>query len=702
FNEPLDAGEAEALRQLRATGVPIRLQFLEASLRDPQTARRVGRRADWVIQAIVGCDRARRAEVRQLLVRRIQEQEAPQEVLLACAQLGLAMNLDDRVWAERAAAALNVELRDPLTERDDYPKLAESLATVCEYLPPTQAADHAARALDFFLARLQDPAGLVLAYNQLAQAIAALNRWPDAAAATRAAEAIEALVRRPRTHPITWPSLSKALVAVCRRLPPSEAAAAVNRTVDFILETRRTTTEKFHCHFHAEALGVLCGRLDADRAARAAEAIIAILGDSEMIGSARHEYISHIGIAAVLPAVVERLDPPGCLRAAEGLVLVLRKSGNIFVTIEQLRTALVSLCRRLDAAGAARVTDAMVAAVRDPETSVDVRTLFADALVALSQLDPAQAAALESALVDSLIGNLADARSLLVVPRLARALGSVCGRPGAKRTARAAEALSAAIRDPKTPLELLKPLAAALAVVNGQLPSGEAAAHARQVVDVLGSLWVARTKPLERASLAEAMAALWPRLTPTEAAAHARRVSAELEEAFRDPKASPIEVARLMEALTEVWTYLDPAERVVRANSAGDTLIAAIRRPRNDAVTVGPLSQALTTLCASLDRPGVVRVARVQITVFSDLNTERYRNAFHLIQNQFKQVAARLDERELQQLLEHPLAAGRLQRTILDVLGGLKHRSFRNTWDYLDGIASNGNGTVVQSPGADR
>jgi hypothetical protein len=701
--EALDPTEADVMCQLRAASPPIRLQLLETALRQPESARRAGRRADWVIQAIVGCDRARRAEVRRLLVRRIQEPEAPQEVLLACAQLGLAVNLDERVWAERAAGALSAELRDPLTERDDYPKLAESLATVSEHLPPPEAADHAARALDFFLARLQEPAGLTVGYHQLAQAIAAVSRRLDPAPATRAAEAIEALVHRSGTHPITWPSLFKAMVAVCQRMPPSDAAAAVNRTVDFILETRRTTTEKLQYPLHAEALGVLCGRLDADRAAHVAEAIIAILGAGEGRGSARHEFISDPRIVAALPAVAERLDSPGCLRAAEDLVLVLRKSGNTLVTIEPLRKALVSLCRRLDAAGAARVADAIVAAVRAPNTSVEVRTLFADALVPLSgQLDPAQAAALEGALVDSFIAKTAEARSLLVVPLLARALASACGRPGAKSTARAAEALSAAIRNPQAQLELLKPLAAALAVVSGQLTPREAAAHAHQVLDVLGSLWVARTKPLERASLAEAMAALWPRLSQTEAAAHARRVSAELEEALRGPKAEPIELARLVEALAEVWKYLDPADRVVRANSAADTLIAAIRKPRNDVQTIGPLSQALATLCASLDRPGVVRVADVQTAVFNDLNTERYRYAFFAVQAQVKHVAARLDERELQRLLGHPLAAGRLQRTLLDALGGLKNRSFRNTWDYLDWAESNGDETDVLSPGSNR
>jgi hypothetical protein len=642
---PLDPMEADVVCQLRAARPPIRLQFLETALRQPESARRVGRRADWVIQAIVGCDRARRAEVRHLLVRRIQEPEAPQDVLLACAQLGLVVNLDDRAWAERAAAALSAELRDPRTEREDYPILADALVTVSESLPPTQAAEHAARVFDLFLALRREPAGVYLAYNNLGRAIVAVSGRLDAVAATRAAEAIENVIRQSAAQPIAWPSDARALVAVCRRLPPSDAAAAVNRTVDFILETRRTAKVESHYPLHAAALGVLCGQLDADRAARVAEAIIAILGDGEVLGSTRTEFIMHGEIVDALTAVAERLGPPGALRATEGLVLVLRKAGPVIATTEKLRVALVSLCRRLDAAGAARVTDAIVAAVRGPKTSVEVRTVFADALVPLSgKLDPAQAAALESALVDSLLAGLADTKSLYFRALLVRALASVCGRPGAKSSAHAAEVLSAAIRDPQVPLEHLKPLAAALAGASGQLPPGEAASHAHQVVDVLASLWVARTKPLERASLAEAMAAVWPRLSLTEAAAHARRVAPELEEALQSPKTVPIEIARLAEALTEVWKYLDPAEGVVRANSAADTLIAAIRRPRNDIQTIAPLSQALTTLCACLDRPGVVRVVHVQIAVFNDLHIERYQYAFLANQNQFKQIAPRLDE----------------------------------------------------------
>src|SRR5262249_25462651 len=47
LTDTLDAAEVDAMRQLRAAPAPLRLQFLETALRDAETARRVGRRADW-------------------------------------------------------------------------------------------------------------------------------------------------------------------------------------------------------------------------------------------------------------------------------------------------------------------------------------------------------------------------------------------------------------------------------------------------------------------------------------------------------------------------------------------------------------------------------------------------------------------------------------------------------------------------------
>jgi hypothetical protein len=686
--DPLDAAEQEALGRLRGTSAPNRLQFLEMALRDPQTARRVGRRADWVVQAVVGRDRALRADVGRLLVRRIQEPGAPQEVALACARLGLAVNLGDRVWAERSAAAVLVAMRDPLVEQADYPRLAESLVALSEHLPPDLAADHAARATDVLLAVLQNPVGQVSASDPLEHAIVAVSPRLDAAAATRAADALVALLRQPKTDPVVWRSLCGTLVAVCRRLPPADAAAYVNETVDFILAARPATKDKaklLNCIWHARALGALGGRLDAVRAARVAEAILAILGDGE---TAR--FIMHAGIAEALTAVAERLDARERLRTAEGLVFVLRKAdnGSLLVAREPLRAALVSVCRCPNVAGAARVSKAIVAAARDPQTSVVARVLLADALVVVvGRLDPAGAGSLEDALVDSLVADLAVAKSWSDGLLLGQALSSVCGRPGARRASRAAEALAAAIRNPQTQIGLLKPLAEALAAVSGQLPPTEASSYVNQGVDVLGSLWVARTGPLDRAYLAEALAALWARLEPRDAAAHAGRVAAQLEAAFRDAKDDWHELSRLAEALAAVYGPLDPGQRAARGNAVADALVAALRRPRNDLSgdRVGiliQLSAVLATLSVHLDRPGAARVADALFTVLGDSDVQRYR--FEFQNAMFKKVAARLDERDFDRLLDHPLAVGRSQRVILDVLGEAKHRHFRNTWDYLD------------------
>jgi hypothetical protein len=710
LTDPLHAAEGDALRQLRAAPAPVRLQFLKTALRDPVTARRVGRRADWVVQAIVGCDHALRADVAHLAARCIQEPGAPQEVRFGCARLGLAVSLADRVWAEQAADALLVTLREPLVERtdlrlaqDDYPALAAALVAVCERLPAAEAADRAASALDIFLTRLRKPEGQPYAHHQLQQAVAVLSPCLDAAASARAAEALGDLIRQPGSPQVRWPSLAAALAAVCRRLPASDAAAHVNRAVDFIIETRDATTEKdaLNYAYQAQALGALGGQLDAARAPRAAGAILAILGYARMVGDVKQEYVSHGYTATALARVAERLDAPGALEAAESLVLVLRNAGDIEMARDELREALVAVCRRLDAAGAACVAEAVAAAARHPKTSTLVRALFADAHAALAgRLTADQAASLESALVDSLLAELADARPRELRGPLGQALATACGRPGATGAARAAAGLAAAIRDPQTPLTALRPLAAALAAVSGQLPPKEAALHAQQAVDVLDALWAANTAPLDRASVAEALAAVWARLGPADDAARARRAAADLEDALRGPEDRPIELYRLAEALTAVYNHLGPDERNRRANAVADALVAALQKPRSEPWTIVHLSEALAGLFVHLDRPSAVRVADAAFTVLGSPVVQQFKFEWH--EKLFKEIAARLDERDLRRLLDHPLAAGRIQGALLGPLAKSRNRSFRNTWDYLNWAEPNGKEADLLSPRTNR
>jgi hypothetical protein len=199
----------------------------------------------------------------------------------------------------------------------------------------------------------------------------------------------------------------------------------------------------------------------------------------------------------------------------------------------------MSVCRRLDAAGAARVAEAIVAAVRDPATSVKGRTAFASVLVAIgNRLDTARVDSLERAIVDSLAADLTNVKSLSLFSTgfLSQSLAALCRRAGAKSAARVADALTETIRNPQTPIATLEPLVKALVVVGGQLPPEDASSRADQVIAVLDTLWRTRTKPLERIILAEALAAAWKSVGQTEASAHARRMVADLEDLIQDPK----------------------------------------------------------------------------------------------------------------------------------------------------------------------
>ena len=133
--------------------------------------------------------------------------------------------------------------------------------------------------------------------------------------------------------------------------------------------------------------------------------------------------------------------------------------------------------------------------------------------------------------------------------------------------------------------------------------------------------------------------------------------------------------------------HLGPAERSERTNAVADALVATLRRPKNDGWAISKLSESLVALCAQLDRRGAVRAADALLVVLDGPNVSAFR--FVLPERLFKRVAARLDEPDLQRLLDHPLAAGPLQRFLPDVLAGSRNRSCRNTWGYLDWTESN-------------
>jgi len=369
---------------------------------------------------------------------------------------------------------------------------------------------------------------------------------------------------------------------------------------------------------------------------------------------------------------------------------VLRKSESKVLPIEQLKIALMTMCRRLDAVGAARVADAVVVAVRDPKTSAGTRTIFASVLVAVGdRLNPVQGDSLERALVDALLTDLADVKSLFssgIEDPTVAAVAELCRHAGAKNAARAADALTEKIRNPQTSIDLLPPLVTALGVAGGRLPPGEASSRANQAIAVLTSLRSTRTKLLERIVLAEALAAAWTGVGPSEASAHARKMVADLEDLLRDPKLTPFEQSRVAQALVVVYGHLSPAEKAAHSNallvSLANTNLAVLRKPEN-ILSLGTriqFAESLVVICMLLDPPAAGRVFDALLPTLSDFDMHLTR----IGDGPVKKVISRLDEADLRRLLEHPFAVGRMQRIILDAVGEPKQCTFRNTWDYLD------------------
>src|SRR5262249_21599422 len=159
----------------------------------------------------------------------------------------------------------------------------------------------------------------------------------------------------------------------------------------------------------------------------------------------RSAFVEHFAIPEALAKVAECMDAPGSLRAAEALIPVLKKVEKV-TNMEPLRRALVGVCRPLDANGARRVADSIARAVQDPKTPVLARALLANGFAAIvDKVEPDKVAPLESAIVDVLVVDLANA-NVPTAAWLVPALASVCGHPGTKCAPRAAEALAAAIR----------------------------------------------------------------------------------------------------------------------------------------------------------------------------------------------------------------------------------------------------------------
>src|SRR5207248_957138 len=116
------------------------------------------------------------------------------EVVLACCWLGVALNIQDRVWAGRSASVLVATMSDLKTSVNVLPSLVQALVAVSGRLD----AGGASKAADALFAPLRDPNTSVHARYLLAQALVAVSVRLDADGASKAADALLAAIRDPK------------------------------------------------------------------------------------------------------------------------------------------------------------------------------------------------------------------------------------------------------------------------------------------------------------------------------------------------------------------------------------------------------------------------------------------------------------------------------------------------------------------------
>ncbi|HEY7314992.1 MAG TPA: serine/threonine-protein kinase [Gemmataceae bacterium] len=242
---PLDPSEIEALKMLgNLSSDDTCVGFIEKGLQSARTAKSLERRAEWVIQAAVGLDAGRRRRVEEVLTRRLQERDTPEEVKEACVRLGNALDVKNPSFnglaAETLLAAIAKSINLPdyalLRNVNERRSLAQALQVVGGRLEPAPAA----KVFDDLLAALaksNDPPLI----DSLAQVLQVVVARLEVAQAAKVADALVAAIAK-NNYSGSLDYLLRALQAVCGRL---DADGIVKVAETLIVAMPRITDPRF-------------------------------------------------------------------------------------------------------------------------------------------------------------------------------------------------------------------------------------------------------------------------------------------------------------------------------------------------------------------------------------------------------------------------------------------------------------------------
>jgi hypothetical protein len=537
---PLDSAEVEALTKLAGlSNNAVRVRFLATGLQTPETAKRLGKRAEWVIQAAVGLDSARRRAAEQVLVERLRDKEASEEVKQVCVLLGIALEVSDPGFAEMAAEIVVSALGKPssnpffdpsprleaVVERLDMAQAGKVFTTLVtagaktsdwstrqllgrrmEVVGKRFDAAHAEKAAETIITVMAETsdsqlAGLLPQQNMvrskmkvaggtmsnfsepalLLQGLRVVLERLDAERATaHAARAAEILVRimTNSSDPRTLGNLTPELERLAKWLDADQSAAHARKAAELLIAALDKTS-------NSQALSSLAGGLSElakDRYLNAAQA--GKVADVALAGLAKSRQPDDLQpLLSMLQAVAGHLPAARAGEAAEALVTVLTSTSDPG-TLNQVSYGLGAILPRLDAdraaAHAARATEIVLAALAETRNPATLMSLGWNLRTVAGHLDAAQAGKTAEVLVTAIAKTSdASARNALF-----DGLPAVAGRLDAVQAGKTAESLIATIAKITDPYYLFN-LSQGLEAVAGRLDAVQAGKTAESLINAI-------------------------------------------------------------------------------------------------------------------------------------------------------------------------------------------------------------------------
>ncbi len=632
---PLSDPEIGALWELASTREDrLRLRFVEEAMRDPETKRQLKDRAAVALHSVVGLDRTRRTQVKQLLGESLQAQgstpEQQENVAVCLAHVAIL----DRPLAARTAATLS-QAMSKTPDPNTLLSLAQGLAAVATRLEPKEAAQvcgQASATLSQAMSKTTEPYALANLSQGLSAVAARMEPKEAAVVCGQAADILtQAMNRTMAPHALL--SLSQGLSAVAARLEPKEAAVVCGQAASILTLAMSKTADLYALQQLSQALSAVAARMEPKEPAAALTQTMSRIVDPNAL----------VYLSERLSEVASRLEPKEAVvvhrQAAATLTLAMSKTTDLYgllMLLERLST--VAACMEPKEA-AATLTLAM-SKTTDPAALLSLAQKVSAVAARLEPKEVAQVIGQAAAILTEVLSKTTNANALR---SLSQGLSVVADRMEPREAAlvcgRACTTLAQAIskKEPYT----LYPLSEGLSALAARLEPKEAAAVCGQAAAILAQTISKTAEPYALLSLAQGLSVVAARMELKEATVVCGQVAATLTLAMSKTTA-PSALQSLSQGLSAVAAWLEPKEAVVVCGQAVATLTLAIGKTI-DPSALNFLSKGLSAVTARFEPREAAQVAAT-LTLAMSKTTDP--SALTFLSQELPAVATRLESKE--------------------------------------------------------